>query len=702
MQQADYVIRQTGLSGIAVENTLQLLAADCSIPFIARYRKERTTGLDEVAIAQIQKAAKAFEDLNQRKQTVLKAIESLDDELRERIEAAGDLQTVEDLYLPFKKKRKTKATEARDQGLEPLAKIILSGNFNTLEDAAHRFTKSAGLSIDQALQGARYIMAEWFAERLSFRNQLRRSLSKGQLHAKLIKKEAESEKAATYKDYFDWNESVSRMASHRVLAIFRGQREGILRVGIQIDSSAFVEMMCDRLIRGNDQAAFQIELAAQDAYKRLLFPSIEREVLQLLKEKADDIAIRVFATNLEQLLLAPPLGEKRILALDPGFRTGCKLVCLDQRGNLLHNETIFITGSAVQKSQSKLATLVNAYKIEAIGIGNGTASRETQQMVEGAYLKGNPETFIVNEAGASIYSASKIAREEFPDYDITVRGAISIGRRLADPLAELVKIDPKSIGVGQYQHDVDQKKLQEELERVVASCVNKVGVNINTASKSLLEHVSGIGPKLAENIIAYRKEIGGFQSREEIKKVPRLGGKAYEQAAAFLRVKNAKLALDDSAVHPESYYLVKKMAKSLEVDLNTLIGSESLIEQLSPSDFVDDKAGLPTVEDILKELKKPGLDPRKKAKAFKFDASIKDIKDLKKGMRLPGKVNNITNFGCFVDIGIKQSGLVHVSRLSKSFVRDINEIVKLGDQVEVEIIEVDLQRKRIQLAMDYD
>jgi len=701
MQQADYVIKQTGLSGIAVENTLQLLAADCSIPFIARYRKERTTGLDEVAIAQIQKAAKTFEDLKLRKQTVLKAIEPLSDELRQRIEAAGDLQTVEDLYLPFKKKRKTKATEARDQGLEPLAKIILSGNFNTLEDTAARFTKS-DWSVDHVLQGARYIMAEWFAERISFRNQLRRSLSNGQLIAKLIKKEADSEKAATYKDYFDWNESVSRMASHRVLAIFRGQREGVLRVGIQIDSDAFVDMMCDRLIRGNDQAAFQIELAVQDAYKRLLFPSLEREVLHLLKEKADDIAIKVFANNLEQLLLAPPLGEKRILALDPGFRTGCKLVCLDERGNLLHNETIFITGSAVQKSQSKMSTLVNAYKIEAIGIGNGTASRETQHMVEGAYLKGNPEIFIVNEAGASIYSASKIAREEFPDFDITVRGAISIGRRLADPLAELVKIDPKSIGVGQYQHDVDQKKLQDELERVVASCVNKVGVNINTASKSLLEHVSGIGPKLAENIIAYRKEIGGFQSREEIKKVPRLGGKAYEQAAAFLRVKNSKLALDDSAVHPESYYIIKKMASSLGVELNTLIGNPSLIDQLSPKDFVDDQAGLPTIEDILKELIKPGLDPRKKAKAFKFDGSIKDIKDLKKGMRLPGKVNNITNFGCFVDIGIKQSGLVHVSRLSKSFVRDINEIVKLGDQVEVEIIEVDLQRTRIQLAMDYD
>jgi uncharacterized protein len=704
MQKSDFIIGQTALPGIAVEQTLQLFAEDCSIPFIARYRKERTGGLDEVDLAKIEKAAKAYEALINRKTYILKQLEAedqLSEALKTKIDQVEDLNQLEDLYLPFKKKRKTKASVAREQGLEPLAKILMSGNYQDFDALVNRF--KGDLDFEQALEGARHIMAEWFSERQSFRNMLRRDLSRGMLISKKASKIEDQEKAETYRDYFDWQEPVSRIPSHRILAVFRAWNEGILKVGIQIDSSAFIHQMCQRLFRSNGPEREQIELAAADAYKRLLFPSLEREVLGALKLKADEVAINVFAGNLEQLLLASPLGEKRVLALDPGFRTGCKLVCLDAQGNLKHNETLFpFSREGAKAAQAKLSSLVEAYKIEAIAIGNGTASRETMDFVKKTYLKGKPEVFLVNESGASIYSASKIARAEFPDYDITVRGSVSIGRRLQDPLAELVKIDPKSIGVGQYQHEVDQSLLQEELNRVVSFCVNKVGVNLNTASASLLSHVSGIGPKLAENIVAYRKENGSFTSRKSMKKVPRLGDKAYQQCVAFLRIKDSSDPLDDSAVHPESYHVVDRIAQKTKLSIAKLVGNKSILENLNPVDFVDDQVGLPTVKDILKELAKPGLDPREKAKAFKFSSEISSIEDIETGMILPGLVNNITNFGCFVDLGIKQSGLVHISRLSKGFVSDINQVVKLGDEVSVKVIEVDLKRKRIQLAMDYD
>lgn len=705
MQKADFIIQHTGLSGIAVENTLSLLDQDCSIPFIARYRKERTGGLDEVALSQIVKSSKSYEDLEKRRESILKTLTTdgvLTDELASKLKQAGTLGGLEDLYLPFKKKRKTKASQARELGLEPLARILMSGNFKDFDQTIHNITKGK-ISPKDALDGVQHIMAEWFSERINFRNQLRSQLSRGVFVSKVVKKKQEEEKARVFKDYFDYEEPISRMPSHRVLATFRGASEGFLRIGIQIDAGRYVDYMCDRLIRSNGPEGELIEKAATDAYKRLMFPSLEKEVLQQVKEKADEVAIKVFGTNLEQLLLAAPLGQKRILAIDPGFRTGCKVVCLDAQGNLLNNETVFPHAPQHQGTQAsaKLKNLVEAYKIEAIAIGNGTAARETENWVKQSYLPASVEVFMVNEAGASIYSASKIAREEFPNYDITVRGAVSIGRRLADPLAELVKIDAKSIGVGQYQHDVDQNLLQDELTAVVSHCVNKVGVSLNTASKSLLEQVSGIGPKLAENIVNFRKENGAFASRASIKKVPRLGAKAFEQAAAFLRVPNSKNSLDNSAVHPESYGVVKKMADSLGLSQGDLIGNTKALSELKASDFIGDSVGLPTINDILKELKKPGVDPREKAVAFSFDASISKIEDLKIGMELPGIINNITNFGCFVDIGIKQSGLVHISRISKAFIRDINEHVKLGDHVKVMVDSVDIQRKRIQLVMDF-
>ncbi|MGB0836634.1 MAG: Tex family protein [Flavobacteriaceae bacterium] len=705
MQKADFIIQHTGLSGIAVENTLSLLDQDCSIPFIARYRKERTGGLDEVALSQIVKSSKSYEDLEKRRESILKTLTTdgfLTDELASKLKQAGTLGSLEDLYLPFKKKRKTKASQARELGLEPLARILMSGNFKDFDQTIHNITKGK-ISQKEALDGVQHIMAEWFSERINFRNQLRSQLSRGVFVSKVVKKKQEEEKARVFKDYFDYEEPISRMPSHRVLATFRGASEGFLKIGIQIDVDRYVDYMCDRLIRSNGPEAELIEKAATDAYKRLMFPSLEKEVLQQVKEKADEVAIKVFGTNLEQLLLAAPLGQKRILAIDPGFRTGCKVVCLDAQGNLLNNETVFPHAPQRQGTQAsaKLKNLVESYKIEAIAIGNGTAARETENWVKQSYLPSSVEVFMVNEAGASIYSASKIAREEFPNYDITVRGAVSIGRRLADPLAELVKIDAKSIGVGQYQHDVDQNLLQDELTAVVSHCVNKVGVNLNTASKSLLEQVSGIGPKLAENIVNFRKENGAFASRAALKRVPRLGAKAFEQAAAFLRVPNSKNSLDNSAVHPESYGIVKKMAESLGISQGDLIGNSAAIAQLKALDFIDDSVGLPTINDILKELKKPGVDPREKAVAFSFDASISKIEDLKIGMELPGIINNITNFGCFVDIGIKQSGLVHISRISKAFIRDINEHVKLGDHVKVMVDSVDIQRKRIQLVMDF-
>ncbi len=606
------------------------------------------------------------------------------------------------MYLPFKKKRKTKAETARLQGLEPLAKMIMSQRVNDLEHTASKYTSKEVETIEDALEGARFIIAEWINERSDIRNNIRRELERySTISSKIIKAKIDDEKAQKFKDYFDWSESLIRIPSHRLLAILRAENEGFIRVKIEIDKERVIQKMEDRIIRSQNECSEQIQLAITDTYKRLLFPSLSNEALSIAKEKADENAIAVFAKNLKQLLLGSPLGEKRVLAIDPGFRSGCKVVCLNEQGDLLHNENIYPHEPQKQTIEAikKISSLAEAHKIEAIAIGNGTASRETEELVKKIQFRNKVEVFVVSEAGASIYSASKIARDEFPNYDVTVRGSVSIGRRLQDPLAELVKIDAKSIGVGQYQHDVDQTKLQKSLDTTVESCVNTVGVNINTASESLLSYVSGIGPKLAENIVNYRNENGAFLSRTTIKKVPRLGGKAFEQAAGFLRIKNAKNPLDNSGVHPESYALVDKMAKDLKIKVTDLIGNKELLKKITLKNYISETIGLPTLEDIIKELEKPGFDPRAKAKMFSFDQNIKTINDLRTGQMLPGIVNNITNFGCFVDIGIKESGLIHVSNLSDTFVKDVNAIVALQQQIIVKVLEVDVVRKRIQLAL---
>ena len=609
---------------------------------------------------------------------------------------------LEDLYLPFKKSRKTKAETARKNGLEPLAKIIMSQNANDVESLAFKYVKGDLSSVEEALEGARHIIAEWINERTDIRNNIRHQLERyAMISTNVVKAKEAEENAQKFRDYFDWEESLSRIPSHRLLAILRAESEGFIKVKIEIDDDKALTKIEDRIIRSNNDCGEQIQIAIKDAYKRLLFPSLSNEALQNAKAKADEAAISVFAKNLKQLLLGSPLGEKRVLAIDPGFRTGCKIVCLDAQGSLLYNETIY---PHPPKSDSigamkKISSLSEAYQIEAIAIGNGTASRETEALIRKIHFKNDVQVFVVSEAGASIYSASKIAREEFPNYDVTVRGSISIGRRLQDPLAELVKIDAKSIGVGQYQHDVDQNNLQKSLDAVVENCVNAVGVNINTASKSLLSYVSGIGPKLAENIFEYRNENGAFTSRSDIKKVPRLGNKAFEQGAAFLRIKDPKNPLDDSAVHPESYAIVEKMAKDLGKNVTDLIGNADLIKKIDLKKYCTNAIGLPTLQDIIKELEKPGLDIREQAKVFTFNQNIKTINDLKEGQLLPGIVNNITNFGCFVDIGIKESGLIHVSNLSDSFVSDVNAHVSLHQQIIVKVLEVDIPRKRIQLKL---
>ncbi|WP_292943360.1 Tex family protein [Olleya sp. UBA1516] len=701
----NYIISKTKLPETSVKNTIDLLNQDATIPFISRYRKEATGNLDEVQIGDIVKYKEEFETLEKRKTAILKVLEEQDvltDALQAKVEACTDLTTLEDLYLPYKKSRKTKAETARKNGLEPLAKIIMSQNANDVESIAFKYVKGDVKTVVDALEGARHIIAEWINERTDIRNNLRNQLERhAMISTKVVKSKKEDENAQKFRDYFEWEEALSRIPSHRLLAILRAEKEGYIRVKIEIDKIKALENIDRRIIKSENACADQIELAISDAYKRLLFPSLSNEALQKAKEKADASAISVFAKNLKQLLLGSPLGEKRVLAIDPGFRSGCKVVCLDAQGVLLHNENIY---PHPPKSDSigaikKLSTLTEAYKIEAIAIGNGTASRETEALVKKIQFKNDIQVFVVSEAGASIYSASKIARDEFPNYDVTVRGSVSIGRRLQDPLAELVKIDAKSIGVGQYQHDVDQSKLQKELDIVVENCVNSVGVNINTASTSLLSYVSGIGPKLAENIFNYRNENGVFTSRNAIKKVPRLGGKAFEQGAAFLRIREAKNPLDDSAVHPESYNIVEKMAKDLKVTLNDLIGNQELLKNIDLKKYCTDTVGLLTLEDIIKELEKPGLDIREEAKVFTFNQNIKTINDLVAGQLLPGIVNNITNFGCFVDIGIKESGLIHVSNLSDSFVKDVNEHVHLHQQVIVKVLEVDVPRKRIQLKL---
>ncbi|WP_370099377.1 Tex family protein [Xanthomarina gelatinilytica] len=700
-----YIISQTQLPEVSVKNTIALLNEGGTIPFISRYRKERTGNLDEIQIGDILKYKEQFEALEKRKEAILKSLEDqavLTEELKQKIKEAQDLITLEDLYLPFKKSRKTKAETARKIGLEPLAKIIMSQNASDIDSIALKFVKGEVASAEEALEGARHIIAEWINERTDVRNNIRYQLERfATIATKAVKKKAEEDEAQKFRDYFNWEEALSRIPSHRLLAILRAEKEGFIKVKINIDDERALAKIEARIIRSRNACSEQIQIAIQDAYKRLLFPSLSNEALQKAKEKADEAAIDVFAKNLKQLLLGSPLGEKRVLAIDPGFRTGCKIVCLDAQGNLKHNETIYPhppKNDAIG-AMKKISSLSEAYQIEAIAIGNGTASRETEALIRKIRFKNDIQVFVVSEAGASIYSASKIARDEFPNYDVTVRGSVSIGRRLQDPLAELVKIDAKSIGVGQYQHDVDQTKLQKELDNVVENCVNAVGVNINTASTSLLSYVSGIGPKLAENIFNYRAEHGVFKSRKEIKKVPRLGDKAFEQGAAFLRIKEAKNPLDDSAVHPESYAIVEKMATDLNRKVSDLIGNKDLLEKIDLKKYVTDTVGLPTLQDILKELEKPGLDIREQAKVFTFNQNIKSITDLQKGQLLPGIVNNITNFGAFVDIGIKESGLIHVSNLSDGFVSDVNEHVGLHQQVIVKVLEVDVPRKRIQLQL---
>lgn len=706
MQLISYITSRTQISKQSIQNTIELLNEDCTIPFISRYRKEKTGNLDEVEIGQIVQFKEQFEALEKRKAAILKAIEEQDaltDELKAKIEKTDDVTTLEDIYLPYKKKRKTKAETARKNGLEPLAKMIMSQRVNDLDYTASKYVNNDVESEEKALEGARHIIAEWINERTDIRNNIRYQLERfATIATKVVKTKKEDEAAQKFKDYFDWEENLSRIPSHRLLAILRAEKEGFIRIKISIDDERALQKMEDRVIRSHNECAEQIELAITDAYKRLLFPALSNEALTIAKEKADESAINVFAKNLQQLLLGSPLGEKRILAIDPGFRTGCKVVCLNEQGDLLHNETIFPHAPQHQSKEAmnKLCSLADAYKIEAIAIGNGTASRETEQLVKRVYFKNSVEVFVVSEAGASIYSASKIARDEFPNYDVTVRGAVSIGRRLADPLAELVKIEAKSIGVGQYQHDVDQTQLKKSLDTVVEHCVNKVGVNINTASASLLSYVSGIGPKLAENIVNYRNENGAFLNRITIKKVPRLGGKAFEQSAGFLRIKNGDNPLDDSAVHPERYALVKQIAKDVGKKVDDLIGNSSVLKQIKLQQYVTESFGLPTLQDIVKELEKPGLDPREKAKAFSFNEHIKTIDDVRIGMVLPGIVNNITNFGCFVDIGIKEGGLVHVSNLADTFVQDVNEHVSLHQHVQVKVLEVDTARKRIQLKLE--
>lgn len=705
MTVTEFISQQLHLPITSIEACLQLLSEDCTIPFIARYRKDKTGNLDEVAIENIAKLNKLFLEIIKRKDSIRKSIEeqnALTPELQQKIEQSFNLQELEDFYLPYKKRKKTKADTAREKGLEPLAKIIMSQRNDDIDFMASRYINQHVTNEDEALQGARDIIAEWVNENPYVRKNLRRLFQrKAIISSKVVKAKKDEEAAQKFSQYFEWQEVLNRIPSHRLLAMLRAENEGFVKVAVDIDKDEALDLIDKAIIKSNNSSAKQIELAITDSYKRLLEPALSNEALQEAKEKADQKAIEVFSENLQQLLLASPLGEKRILAIDPGYRTGCKVVCLDEKGDLLHNENIYPHAPQNESGMAmkKIRSMVNAYNIEAISIGNGTASRETEFFIKKIAFDKPIQVFVVSEAGASVYSASKIARDEFPSYDVTVRGAVSIGRRLADPLAELVKIDAKSIGVGQYQHDVDQSKLKEELDNTVIRSVNSVGINLNTASKSLLSYVSGIGEKMAENIVAYRTENGAFSERKDLKKVPRLGEKAYQQAAAFVRIKNAKNPLDNSAVHPEAYKLVEKMAKDLGLKTQDLISNKEKITLINPEKYVTNDIGILGIKDILKELEKPGLDPRKAAKVFEFDPNVKSIKDVKIGMILPGIVNNITAFGCFVDLGIKESGLVHISQLKDGFVSDVNEVVKLHQHVQVKVTEVDEARKRIQLTM---
>lgn len=699
------IAEKLGVREIQVKNTAFLFSQGATVPFISRYRKEQTGLLNEVQVAQIKDEIKKYEELDKRRESIIESIEGqgkMTDELRSKLDDALDMTTLEDLYLPYKQKKKTRAAVAKEKGLEPLAdKILLQQNANA-EDFAAAFVGEKVADVEEALQGARDIIAERINENTDTRNKMRNLFKRDAIiYSKLVKdKEDEGQK---FKDYFDYSEKLSRIAGHRLMALQRGENEGILKITIEpAEEDAF--MILERqFVKGKGDGAEQVKEAAHDAYKRLLRPSIETEFANLSKEKADEEAIKVFTENLRNLLLASPLGKKRILALDPGFRTGCKLVCLDEQGTLLHNEAIY-PHSGNQKMFEALSTmekLVEEYKIDCIAIGNGTASRETEQFVKKIRFGRDIKVYIVSESGASIYSASEVAREEFPDYDLTVRGAVSIGRRLLDPLAELVKIDPKSIGVGQYQHDVNQTRLKESLDDVVVSCVNQVGVNVNTASKHLLTYVSGLGPTLAKNIVNYRTEHGPFGSRDELKKVPRMGEKAFEQCAGFLRIDGAKNPLDNSAVHPEKYYIVNKMAKDLGCSVADLIKNPETRKKIDVKKYVDDQTGLPTLTDIMQELEKPGRDPRGEFKSTEFDDAIQTIKDLKEGMELNGIVTNVTNFGAFVDLGIHINGLIHVSQMGGTRRNPVNpaNVLKIQQSVKVKVLSIDINRERIGLAL---
>ena len=697
----------------AVENTLKLLDEGCTIPFISRYRKERTGGLDEVQITSISNRLEQLQEIAKRKDTVVKTITEqgkMTPELEKRINDCWESTVLEDIYLPYKPKRRTRAQVAREQGLEPLAQLLLMQREQDPKRAAQRFVRD-GLSVADCLKGAQDIIAEQVSEDERSRNQVRSAFRREAfIESKVVKAKKDTDEAQKYSDYFEWEEPLKRCSSHRLLAMRRGESEGILRVSITIDDDEMVKRLKRSLPlpppKGGGECRRLLEEAVEDGYKRLLLPSIETEFMNLSKQKADEEAIRVFAENLRQLLLGAPLGQKRVMGIDPGFRTGCKVVCLDAQGNLLHHEAIFPHPPVNHRMQATmhLQDMVKKFQTEAIAIGNGTASRETKEFVEDALKemaqgKPVPTIFVVSEDGASVYSASKVARDEFPDEDVTVRGAVSIGRRLMDPLAELVKIDPKSIGVGQYQHDVDQTQLKHSLDQTVESCVNLVGVNLNTASQHLLTYVSGLGPVLAQNIVDYRKENGAFTSRAQLKKVPRLGPAAYQQCAGFLRIPDAKNPLDNSAVHPESYHVVEQMAKDQHCSVSDLITDATKRSQIDIKKYVTEEVGIPTLTDIMKELEKPGRDPREQIEEFEFDSSVQTIDDLHEGMELPGIVTNITNFGAFVDIGVHQDGLVHVSQLADRYVSDPTQVVRLHQHVRVRVIAVDLRRNRISLSM---
>jgi len=702
---SNQIALEFSVTNIVASNVIRLLREGCTVPFIARYRKEMTNTMNEEVVAAIQKRLIQLEELEKRKEAVLKSIaeqEKLTPELESSIRNAKTIQDVEDLYLPYKPKRKTRAEMARQKGLEPLAKIIMSQKSDDVESLAQKYIdKEKGVETTKdALKGACDIMAEWVSENIKGRNLIRKIYHKDGVITSSVVKDKENE-AKTYQQYFDWKEPIAEAPSHRILAMFRAESEGLLKVKLRIDEEEALKTLDNIFVKGDNASTDLVQDAIDDAWKRLLEPSLETEIRALYKEKADEIAVKVFAENLRQLLLAAPLGQKRTLALDPGFRTGCKVVILNEYGALLHNETIFPhpPQNETRQASNKIRSLVNAYKIDVIAIGNGTAGRETEDFIRGIQFDRDIIAVMVNESGASVYSASKVARDEFPEYDITVRGAVSIGRRLMDPLAELVKIDPKSIGVGQYQHDVNQKLLNEELGHVVESCVNAVGVELNSASEQLLSYVSGVGPQIASNIVKYRNENGGFKNRKQLLKVPRLGEKAYEQCAGFLRIHDAEQPLDASAVHPESYHIVEKMAKRLNVEVKDLIGNKDLIAKINPKEYIEEDFGIETVNDIIAELEKPGRDPRKTFEVFEFNKNVRTIKDLKVGMQLFGIVTNITAFGCFVDVGVHQDGLVHISQMSDQFIKDPNEIVKLNQKVNVRVAELDIERKRISLSM---